>query len=73
MTSMEAGTEQPQKMEEDCDPAAISPSDLAFTDPDALQLPSQPNGASTIQELGQRDAPFLLPDLNLTFEEASGS
>ncbi|KAF5453271.1 hypothetical protein F2P56_028186 [Juglans regia] len=71
MASTEAVTDRPQKMEEDCKPTAISPSDLALiTDLNALKHPSQPNGASTIQEVGERDASFMLPDLNLTFEEA---
>ncbi|KAG2723214.1 hypothetical protein I3760_02G160100 [Carya illinoinensis] len=74
MASSEAVTDRPQKMEEDCgEPAAISPSGLALTDLDALRHPSQPDSASTIQEGRERDTSFVLPDLNLTFEEASGS
>ncbi|KAL4626612.1 hypothetical protein ACB092_05G109700 [Castanea dentata] len=69
MASVAAISDRPQKIEEVCDPAAsIFPAGVACNDVDTVPHP----GESKIEEVKESETSFVLPDLNLPFDDDSG-
>ncbi|KAL0010816.1 hypothetical protein SO802_005924 [Lithocarpus litseifolius] len=69
MASVAAISDRPQKIEEVCDPAAsIFPTGVACNDVGAVPHPGQ----SKI-EVKESETSFVLPDLNLPFDDDSGT
>lgn len=75
VASEEAISDQPQEMEVVCDPASILPTGvIVCNNIGAVPHTFQSKSCSKIQELRDSEASsILLPDLNLPFEEESGS
>ena len=68
--SVAAISDRPQKIEEVCDPAAsIFPTGVACNDVDAVTVPHP--GQSKIEEVKESETSFVLPDLNLPFDDDS--
>ncbi|KAF3954740.1 hypothetical protein CMV_019957 [Castanea mollissima] len=69
MASVAPISDRPQKIEEVCDPAAsIFPAGVACNDVDTVPHP----GESKIEEVKESETSFVLPDLNLPFDDDSG-
>jgi hypothetical protein len=74
VASEEAISDQPQEMEVVCDPASILPTGVICNNLGAVPDTFQSKSCSKIPEHRDSEASsILLPDLNMPFEEESGS